>query len=777
MSFVRSAYVFTPTAISNCALWLDGADPAGTGVVPAAGNLATWVDKSTSANNAIAGTAVYPQYNTAFLNNLGVVGLTNAADYFTVANNLNSASLTYVFVMKPTTANTGGYCGLLSTDTPGIYGRSIALNNMVFQLEYYNGFTATSITTNSSTWYIVSVVFNGTTSITISYNGIISTYSGSGTGTNSSGLTIGSYNNSSSYTTYNANFYLAEAIVYTSALSQTQYQQVEGYLAQKWGLTSSLPVGHPGKTTTIYNAQYRKPNIMGTLPYYATFSPRNIPGCSLWLDAADSSTITIQTGVSQWNDKSGQGRHVTQSTTSLQPVYSSASNALVFNSNAWLGIPNALAAITPTYTIFVVDKRASASVHFFIGMHTNTGANVALILGYNGTTTSHHTTAHITDCMVTIPAYAGAAEPKRLARYDYTGSLRDTYINGGQLSTIQSFSATLPTWNNANIGAGYYTPGASGLDWWYVGNIHEIIFYNNVLSTGQAQQVESYLAQKWGLVPSLPGGHSHATQQAGALTKVSNTIARMVGKPRPQQFLPTTIAGIQMWMDGADPAGTGVVPSNGSVLSTWTDKSGKSFSATGVNSPTVVTNAVNSKSVVSYNGSNYSFSTIAAGVFSTAMIIFFVYKVNGAVTYTTPVTRGVFTNGSPIDQYNNTRFLGGNSYNGYTSAYSHASATSTSLFTQIIQQSPSTTYNEYVNGSTTSSLSVTGFSASDTASYVYIGTRDNKGTTFNGYMCELIVYNQMIGLTAQQKIEGYLAWKWGIQASLPAGHPYKSARP
>ena len=104
MSFVRSAYAFTPTAISNCALWLDGADPAGTGVVPAAGNLATWVDKSTSANNAIAGTAVYPQYNTAFLNNLGVVGLTNAADYFTVANNLNSASLTYVFVMKPTTS-------------------------------------------------------------------------------------------------------------------------------------------------------------------------------------------------------------------------------------------------------------------------------------------------------------------------------------------------------------------------------------------------------------------------------------------------------------------------------------------------------------------------------------------------------------------------------------------------------------------------------------------------------------------------------------------------
>lgn len=239
---------FSPTSVGSCSLWLDGADPAGNGVVPAAGNLATWVDKSSSAINAIAGTAVYPQYNRAFLNGLGVVGLTNAADYFTVANNFNSSSLTYVFVMKPTIANTGGNCGLLSTDTSGLFGRSIGLNNMVFQIEYYNGFTATSVTTNSTTWYIISIVFNGTSSITLSYNGVISTYAGSGTGTNSSGLTIGSYNNASSYTTYNANFYLAEALVYTTALSQTQFQQVESYLAQKWGLSSSLAAGHLDKT-------------------------------------------------------------------------------------------------------------------------------------------------------------------------------------------------------------------------------------------------------------------------------------------------------------------------------------------------------------------------------------------------------------------------------------------------------------------------------------------------------------------------------------------------
>ena len=242
--FIPYYTAFSPRSIRNCSLWLDGNDPAGTGVQPAPGNLATWVDKSDSGTNATAGTSVYPQFIQSSLNNLGVVGLTNPADYFTVANNFNSTSLTYVFVMQPTTANTGGNCGLLSTDTAGLYGRSIALNNMVFQIEYYSGFTETAITTNSSTWYIVTIVFNGTSSITLSYNGIISTYSGSATGTNSSGLTIGSYNSASSYTTYNANFYLAEALVYTSALTQTEFQTVESYLAQKWGLTTSLPANH-----------------------------------------------------------------------------------------------------------------------------------------------------------------------------------------------------------------------------------------------------------------------------------------------------------------------------------------------------------------------------------------------------------------------------------------------------------------------------------------------------------------------------------------------------
>ena len=43
---------------------------------------------------------------------------------------------------------------------------------------------------------------------------------------------------------------------------------------------------------------------------------------ALWLDAADASTITLNgSTVSQWNDKSGNGRNATQATAANQPTY------------------------------------------------------------------------------------------------------------------------------------------------------------------------------------------------------------------------------------------------------------------------------------------------------------------------------------------------------------------------------------------------------------------------------------------------------------------------
>ena len=81
----------------------------------------------------------------------------------------------------------------------------------------------------------------------------------------------------------------------------------------------------PMEIRTLYLYTYGKSGanaIIPTLdsavsisPYTnSKFSPLNIPGCQLWLDAADYSTIVLQNGtryVTQWNDKSGKGYNFT----------------------------------------------------------------------------------------------------------------------------------------------------------------------------------------------------------------------------------------------------------------------------------------------------------------------------------------------------------------------------------------------------------------------------------------------------------------------------------
>jgi hypothetical protein len=47
----------------------------------------------------------------------------------------------------------------------------------------------------------------------------------------------------------------------------------------------------------------------------------------------------------------------------------------------------------------------------------------------------------------------------------------------------------------------------------------------------------------------------------------------------------------------------------------------------------------------------------------------------------------------------------------------------------------------------------------------------------NGDIAEVLVYDAAIGTADRQLIEGILAWKYGLQASLPDDHPYQDVNP
>jgi hypothetical protein len=55
--------------------------------------------------------------------------------------------------------------------------------------------------------------------------------------------------------------------------------------------------------------------------------------------------------------------------------------------------------------------------------------------------------------------------------------------------------------------------------------------------------------------------------------------------------------------------------------------------------------------------------------------------------------------------------------------------------------------------------------------------RTFTGRHFSGYLAEALAFEEELSQSDIEKIEGYLMHKWGLEANLPSGHPYKSAAP
>ena len=503
-----------------------------------------------------------------------------------------------------------------------------------------------------------------------------------------------------------------------------------------------------------------------------TFRPTDIGGCQLWLDGADTTTLTGSTTITAWRDKSANNLTVTATGSPTRTTVNGL-NSLSFDGSSSFSLnpftKTAGATYVSWFAVANITNAASALYGSIVGtVYADFYAQNVMYINSGLVMVFYRVVRGNSPLNTTIPLNSGNVLLSTAT--DLTAGTYQVFQNGvggtlqtnGLTGTIDSAAVSLQIGNDGYSGTAYVQ-----------GTISEILLYTTALTSTQRQSIEAYLAQKWGLRQQIPQNHPGTT----AIVYSQQSIPFAISLPYPVIFTPLQIQSgtCQLWLDGSDPAGTGIAPANGTVLTSWIDKSGKSKNATGINSPTVVTSAVNSLSVVSYNGSSYSYSSIAAGSFSSGMVIFIVYKVNGSVTYCAPITRSIGNMGYPIDQYNGVRYMGSSGgIAGGGSSWSHASATSTTLFTQIILTSGNV-LSEYVNGT---SATVTGsFPYSDAASFVYIGTRDDKVTSFNGYMCEAIVYNAVFTTPQRQQVEGYLAWKWGLQGSLDASNPYKNSAP
>ena len=217
-----------------------------------------------------------------------------------------------------------------------------------------------------------------------------------------------------------------------------------------------------------------------------------------------------------------------------------------------------------------------------------------------------------------------------------------------------------------------------------------------------------------------------------------------------------TISGLIVWSDATS-------YTTNQTLTSWINRA-TSTTYTTTCSGSVVTNGLNSLPIVRFTTS--AKWRISPDVNLNAYTMFFVGRQTGP------------TYGRVLNSLNNHLYGYWNGYkqNLFTDGepgilYGTGSDTLWVMFSHSRATSAAYTYNwngtSIYSGSSSTAANMNGLTINDGA----------YGEPSDCEVGEIVLYNVVLSTTNIQKIEGYLAWKWGLQANLPSNHPYKSAPP
>lgn len=249
---------------------------------------------------------------------------------------------------------------------------------------------------------------------------------------------------------------------------------------------------------------------------------------ALWLDAADATTVTTVSGaVSQWNDKSGNGRNATQPSSTKRPTYSAAflnSKAVVSfdGSNDILGFTNRTLAsnVNAISYFFVAISNAPSSTDYraLIDLNTNPGPDRASVYFRSSTVEAGGRRLDADSYQFQQAGALTTLACLGSVIFDYSSAALGVGFNGSALSyrsggfqTAGSTSNTDSTFTSigaANDAIDAFTVTFNGACNCRIG---EIIAVQSAVTTSVREKIEGYLAHKWGLTANLPAGHPYKT--------------------------------------------------------------------------------------------------------------------------------------------------------------------------------------------------------------------------------------------------------------------------
>lgn len=774
----KSIWGFDPRSVPGCVVWLDAAD---TSTLTLSGtNITAWRDKSIYGNNVNSISATPPTYNSA---DSSINFSTTSSNFMrgTMSQTYSSNATVFIVASVTSTATALGFPRLstlstnAATDT-ALAGQFLILNqNTTNPMTYLSTGTnptgqGTNITTylsNSYSYDVRFLVTNTTTwsgtafSISTLLNGDTQTYSSFSQTRSPDAYYVSRYNKYTFATgpvnvgdCFNGKIF--EYLVFSRALTTAERQQIEGYLAWKWRLSGYSPI-----------------------------TPLSISGCTLWLDASDSSTITRSgSNMTQWNDKSGLGKNMVPWTTFSNATVSSnfqnGRDVLNFSGAGVYQAPTS-SAVYPV-DLYIVMALKDLTTHVdVISMTPATTTDNFNALGFSEYATSrwYNGSSGFARTPNTSSTSNETSTSFLLMNWSISNSNYVLRRNGIQLSKTASYTFTLTAGSIFQIGwriaPTIFSPGSyAGA---FKGYIGEIVAYNSQLGDVQRQQVETYLGLKWGL--------------NSVISRLPVTNPYFSIPPRLRLFQPTDITGCVLWLDGAD---TSTLTLSGSNITAWMDKSIFRNNVTQISTTAPTYNSTDSSINFVANSSTFlrgalSASYSNASVFVVATIssnpapafprlsiigdsananstligqLLVVYGNNPAVTVylnsganptgigginiMTYVSNATFGNKLLI---NNTTTRSGTAYtistllNGNTQVYSSNTGTIATSTGNVA------TYNKYTLGN-------------------YADASAAPGDAYNGKIFEYLIFNRVLTTEERQEVEGYISMKWNLPQLNPA---------
>jgi len=562
---------FTETSslvpVYGLSLWLNAGTASVSGTV-----VTGWTDQSPAALVATPySSGTPPQLITDPKTGQPAVSFDGSSDYFQLPAGFSnfSSGLTSFAVFNPSsTANWGRMYDI---------GNGAASDNLVLA-QYGTNFTMAALNVSGSTFNEIpgsnelalntpqeyTTLQDGATSLKLFQNGNL-------VGQNNSILALNNLTRSSNYigksnwtanpdALYQGN--ISEILIYNRPLSSIEQQEVEVYLANKYGLyhpDATWPATYTSDVQAlIATNQWSKVQADAYVMFAALNPPVPPAGLMLWLKAdwgvSLSGTATLTGTVTGWTDQSPAGLVATPYSSGTPPQLVTdpltGKPAVSFDGTSdFFQLPsgfNNFAAGLTSFAVFSPSSTASWARMYDIG---NGASSDNLVLAQYGT---NFTMAALNVSGSTFNEIPGSNELALNTPQEYT-ALQDgaTSLKLFQNGTLVNTNPSVLALNNLIRRSNFIGKSNWSTDSLYQGNIAEVLIYNRPLSSAEQQQVEVYLANKYSLpyhsyaAPVIsPSGGSYSGSQTVAISgPASPTVVKYTLDGSSPTFYSTTYTG------------------------------------------------------------------------------------------------------------------------------------------------------------------------------------------------------------------------------------------